>query len=288
MSKTAPFPGRVAESLRRSTVQVKSDSPEAGGLGSGVVLPDNQVLSNAHVADGKNITIECWDGNAVQASVLRSDPRRDLCLLRCLTRLTGATVTFGDSNALQPGTPVLAVGNPLGFIGAVSTGVVHSVGPIASRSQLLRQPWIRARLRLAPGSSGGPLADLAGNVIGINTMMISGGLALAVPSRIVHSFLKRTDLTLGVTIRQVQLTNGESALMILELESGGAAEAASLLPGDILVSGNGRKLESPDDLQQSMDESPAGRLYFVFRRGGQHQTRQVTVQLQRPGMNRAA
>ncbi len=288
MSKPLPFPGRVAEALRRSTVQVKTEANESGGLGSGVMLSGDSILTNAHVARGSGITIECWDGTPATAIAIRSDSRRDLCLLQCSTNLSGVPVTFADSDRLQSGTPVFAVGNPLGFIGAVSRGVIKSVGPVAYRSPLLRQSWVCAWLRLAPGNSGGPLADFSGNVIGINTMVISGGLALAVPSASVQSFLKSPGLILGVTIRPVRLPSRETALMILELARDGAAEAASLLPGDLLVSANARKLHSPDDLQRSMDEAPSGRLHLTFRRGNHPNARQVTVQLQPMRLHKAA
>ncbi|MBV8830724.1 MAG: trypsin-like peptidase domain-containing protein [Acidobacteriaceae bacterium] len=288
MSKPSSFPGRVAEVLRRSTVQVKSDFAAVGGVGSGIILPGNAVLTNAHVGRGNNISIECWDGAAMRAAAVRSDSQRDLCLLECAGNLTGPPVTLGDSERLQPGTPVFAVGNPLGFIGAVSTGTVHSIGSFGLRSPLLRQSWIRARLVLAPGNSGGPLADFTGAVVGLNTMVVSGGIALAVPSRGIQSFLKNSGVTLGVTIRPVRLPDGATALMILELSPGGPADVASLLPGDILLSANDRPLVSPDALEQSMTDAKDGQLHLVFRRGGQSNARQVTVQLQPVRLGKAA
>jgi len=92
------------------------------------------------------------------------------------------------------------VGNPLGFIGALTTGVVHALGPLRGVG---RQAWVQAAVRLAPGNSGGPLANARGQVIGVNTMIAGGGLALAVPSNAVAEFLRRgaTRPALGITVR---------------------------------------------------------------------------------------
>ena len=114
--------------------------------------------------------------------------------------------SFADSDELKPGSPVIAVGNPLGFTGAVSSGVVRAIGVAQG---LGSQDWIQADLRLAPGNSGGPLADFAGRAVGINTM-IMGGLAFAIPSRRVQRFLMRSDnqLSLGVVVRPVTFGGG--------------------------------------------------------------------------------
>src|SRR5262249_49845978 len=153
------------------------------------------------------------------ARVTSRDNRRDLAALRISgTGLDAATP--GDSGALRPGELVIAVGNPLGFAGAASTGVIHSIG----------QNWIKADVRLAPGNSGGPLANSYGHVIGINTAIVNG-LGLASPSNGVVEFLAHGPRpALGVSLRPVPI-----GLQILEVERGGAADHASLRPGDILL-----------------------------------------------------
>jgi serine protease Do len=169
--------GDIAEGLRRSTVQVFSKGHN--GSGSGLVWNrGGLILTNAHVARTEQATIELWDGRRFVARVLLRDPWRDLAILR-----TGATdlhpAVIGDSDAARPGELVLAVGNPLGFSGALSTGVVHSIGTIRGMG---RQRWIRAGVQLAPGNSGGPLANAQGQVIGINTAIVEG-LGVAAPSK---------------------------------------------------------------------------------------------------------
>jgi serine protease Do len=281
-----PVPGRAAEALRRSTAQIRSGNGYRRGNGSAVVLTDGQVITNAHVIQEGPLAVESWEGKTVSASVLKIDRGRDLALLSA-QGLQAPSAQLGDSNELRAGTPVIAVGNPMGFVGAVSTGIVHAIGPAAPISRSL---WIHADVRLAPGNSGGPLADLQGQIVGINTMIVAGGLALAIPSRAVQSFLTRTtsQRSLGVVVRPVSLKERGIGMMILELVPGGAAEAASLLPGDILVGSKEQRFRFLDDLQNTIDEAPGALLHLEFYRAGQEKLRQVVVQLLQGRLNKAA
>jgi serine protease Do len=281
-----PVPGRVAEALRRSTVQVRSGTGYRQGNGSAVVLTDQQVITNAHVIQDRHLTVESWEGKTVSASVLKIDRSRDLALLSA-QNLQAPAAQLGDSDELRAGTPVIAVGNPMGFVGAVSTGIVHAIGPVGPIS---RSPWIHADVRLAPGNSGGPLADLQGQIVGINTMIAAGGLALAIPSRAVQSFLTRTtsQRSLGVVVRPIHLKERSVGMMILELVPGGPAERASLLPGDTLIASNEKRFRFFDDLQSAIDEAPGALLRLKFYRAGEEKLRQVAVQLLPERLNQAA
>lgn len=104
------------------------------------------------MARSADLEVELWDGRRLPARVLTRDARRDLASLR-VTAASADAAAAGDSSSLRPGELVIAVGSPLGFAGAVSTGVVHSVGPIRGMGN---RAWIRAQVRLAPGNSGGP------------------------------------------------------------------------------------------------------------------------------------
>jgi serine protease Do len=234
------------------------------GNGSGIALTGERVVTNAHVINAAHVTVESWEGKTLPASLLKTDRRRDLAILS-VPNLDAPAATLGDSGTLQAGTPVIAVGNPLGFTGAVSSGIVHTAAGSSGRSS-----WIYADVRLAPGNSGGPLADLHGEVVGINTMIVAGGLALAIPSRAVQSFLNRTasGASLGVVVRPIRLRTGSIGMLILELEPGGAAEAASLLPGDILMG----------DLQTAIEDA-AELIHLDFYRGGLETLRRVAVRL---------
>lgn len=269
--------GEVAERLRRSTVQIECGSRRPGG-GSGVIWrPDGLVVTNAHVAAGPQATVQLWDGSRVPATVTAADPQRDLAALKLEARELPAA-TIGDSDRLRVGELVLAVGNPLGFIGALSAGVVHAIGPLPGVSA---RTWVQADVRLAPGNSGGPLADASGRVIGINTM-VAGGLGLAVPSNAVTDFLRRgaSGPRLGVTVRPVPLRSTAGAslgLLVLDVEPGGAAAAASLQCGDILIGAGGRPFRAIDGLSAALENG--GAVPIEFLRDGKPAAREVTVRL---------
>jgi serine protease Do len=253
--------GEIAERLRRATVQVVAGAHR--GLGSGIVWnSDGLIVTNAHVARQREAEVQLWDGRRVPARLVSSDPRRDVAALRAAAADLEPAAP-GDSSAVRPGELVIAVGNPLGFAGALSTGVVHSVAPIPGMGG---QQWIRADVRLAPGNSGGPLADASGRVIGINTAILDG-LGIAVPVNEALAFLRRGPRpSLGVTLRPVS-----GGLTILELQAGGAAAEASLLPGDVL----------PIPVEALHDALDSGRetLRLPFLRGGRR-VRHAVVRLE--------
>jgi serine protease Do len=271
--------GEIAEQLRRSTVLV---SPGGRGNGSGVIWSaDGTVITNAHVARASQMRIQLWDGREFDAALVSRDTRRDLAELRIsAANLPAAAVA--DSSQVRPGELAIAIGNPLGFVGALTTGVVHAVGPLRRWGS---EPWVQADVRLAPGNSGGPLADARGRVIGINTM-VAGRLALAVPSNAVTSFLASDpiDAWLGVTVAPVQVPRPGSrskvfGLVLLEVEPDGPAANASLLAGDILLGTDEKSFASLDDLSKSLQGSGPRVLRLAFLRGDYERFRRVTVQL---------
>jgi serine protease Do len=266
--------GEVAERLRRSTVQVFSAHARSGG--SGVIWSgDGLVVTNAHVTRSSQNAVELWDGRRLEARVTAFDSRRDLATLR-IPAADLPAATPGDSTALRPGELAIAIGSPLGFSGALTTGIIHSVGPVPG---LGRRAWIRATARLAPGNSGGPLANANGHVIGINTA-IAHGLGLAVPSHDVAEFLRQgARPRLGVTLRPVVFDRNRFGMLILEVEEESAADHASLRTGDILVACNGRPLDSPDALSDALDAA-TGPIALQFLRGDYHRTRETVARLE--------
>ncbi len=246
--------GEIAERLRRSTVQLHLE--QRGGSGSGVVWSrDGLILTNAHVARGTGAQVELWDGRRFDARVVAREPWRDLATMRISAAGLEAAIA-GDSGAVRPGELVIAIGNPLGFAGALSTGTVHSVA----------RGWIRANVRLLPGNSGGPLANARGEVVGINTAVVDG-IGMAIPVNAALEFVRRGGRPLlGVTLR----AQGPG-LLILEVDPQGAAAAASLRPGDLL-------LGSFDDLGEAL---AAGQdvIKLRFLRGDRRTVREVFVRL---------
>ena len=174
----------VGEKLRRSTVQVFDGRR---GAGSGVIWrADGWIVTNAHVARGGTARVRLDDGRTLEAEVMARAAERDLAALYVQAHDLPAA-EIGASTAVRVGEIVLAAGSPFGVRGAVSAGVLHGVGSVP---RVGNQRWLQADLELAPGNSGGPLADASGRVIGINSM-IAMGLGLAIPSQDVEQFLRR-------------------------------------------------------------------------------------------------
>ena len=269
--------GDIAEQLRRSTVLIHSGGR---GNGSGVIWSgEGLIVTNAHVVHGSNVCVQLWDGREFEAAVTARDPRRDLAALRISANSLPAA-SPADSSQLRPDELAIAIGNPLGFVGALTTGVIHAIGPLRA---LGSQTWVQATVRLAPGNSGGPLADARGHVIGVNTM-VAGRLALAIPSNAVRDFLAAGPRSawLGVSVHPVRLprANGHKfGLVLLEVEPGSPAAQASLMTGDILLGTEERPFQSIDDLAKAMDGQGLRLLRLEFLRGDYSRVRRVTARL---------
>ncbi len=269
--------GEIAEHLRRSTVLIR---PGRRGSGSGVIWSgDGTIVTNAHVAHDSNAHVQLWDGREFVGTVTARDPRRDLVSLRINASGLPAA-TSADSAQLRPGELAIAIGNPMGFLGALTTGVIHAIGPVRG---LGSQIWVQASVRLAPGNSGGPLADAGGRVIGINTM-VAGRLALAIPSNVVRHFLAvgPGDAWLGVTVRPVRVPRfgGHTfGLILLEVETSSPAAQASLMAGDILIGTEEKPFRSIEDLSDAIDGAGVRLLRLEFLRGSYSRVRRVTVRL---------
>jgi serine protease Do len=165
----------VAERLRAVTVAVRGTH---GTQGSGVLWRPGLVVTNAHVVTGRSVVLE--GTTVVEAPVVARDARRDLAV-------ASVPIDFGTGAQIAPGDPpvgalVVALGNPLGWRGAMSAGIVHGREP--------KTGFILADVQLFPGNSGGPLADVLRRVVGVNTMMLRG-LAAAIPVDAVERFLTR-------------------------------------------------------------------------------------------------
>jgi serine protease Do len=279
--------GEIAEQLRRSTVLIHSGGR---GSGSGVIWStDGTLVTNAHVVRRTRPTVQLWDGREFEATIHSRDSLRDLAHLRIEATNLPAT-TAADSSQLRPGELAIAIGNPLGFVGALATGVIHGVGPLRG---LGPHTWVQAEVRLAPGNSGGPLADAQGRVVGINTM-VAGRLALAIPSNAVRDFLSASpnDARLGVTLHPAFIpgsTNRSKAfgLVVLEVEPDSPAAQASLLPGDILLGVEEKRFSSLEDLAHSLQGNGPRVLRLEFLRGDYQRLRRVTVQLGKPLQERS-
>jgi serine protease Do len=269
--------GEVAERVRRYTVLVQ---PGGRGSGSGVIWnSDGTIITNAHVASGSRVEVTLWDGREFTADVSARDSRRDLAALRISA--TNLNVAPPAHSALvRPGGVAIAVGNPLGFLGAMTMGVIQSVAPLRG---LGSRTWVQSDVRLAPGNSGGPLADVHGRVIGINTM-VAGRLALAIPSNEVMQFLlgETGGHWLGVAVSPARLpkpSEFRAGLVVVGVEPGSPAALASLLLGDILIGTEEMTFSSPQKLADTIQNNATGVLRLRFLRGDYQKVRRVTVSL---------
>lgn len=241
------------------------------------------VITNAHVvAAGRSekLTLRLHDGRVIEAHVVALDPEHDVAALR--TRASGLrAATIGDSSALRLGEYVVAIGNPFGVEGAVTTGIVAAHAPAdpdidlepAQPSQwgwpgrrFARVELVQADIRLYPGNSGGPLLDARGRVIGVNSM-VGGGLGFAIPSNTVNRFLDETGRSgqrayLGVQAQTVPLSPAQreragvphtSVPLVVAVEADGPAEAAGILIGDALLTVDGRAAQTAEQLARLLN-----------------------------------
>lgn len=177
----------VVAKVRDSLVQISNGR---GGAGAGTIWhADGLIITNHHVITGRSsLKVTLPDGRTLPARLLASDPDHDLAALS-VNANNLPTIALGDSKQLQPGQWVLAVGHPWGVPGAVTAGIVIDMGlpPEIPPSQ---GEFIQVGLPLRPGHSGGPLVDVHGRLVGINTMITGPSVGLAVPIHIVKAFLR--------------------------------------------------------------------------------------------------
>ncbi len=263
---------RAPEPLRRRGL------PEVRGIGSGVILtPDGYLLTNSHVVQGADrIEVRLVDGRAFTARVVGADPHTDLAVLQ-IPESGLPAATLGDSSKLRVGQLVIAIGNPLGFAATVTAGVVSALGrTLRSETGRLIENVIQTDAALNPGNSGGPLVNVRGEVVGINTAVIAGsqGLCFAIPvntAKWVAAQLIRYGRVrrayLGIAASTVPVDRGlvvyhhldaATAVRVMEVQPGSAADRAGLRPGDLLVELQGRPVRNLDDLQAVLGQHPPG------------------------------
>ncbi len=257
----------IAQPLRQATVQILG---QRGETGSGVIWnPTGVIITNAHVVRHDRAQVVTADDRTLVGRVTARDVRRDLVALQ-VEATDLPEVTIARTDRLRPGELVFAVGHPLGLPWAVTLGVIHTVGPVPNRYQ----SWIQADIALAPGNSGGPLANALGQVIGINTMIVNGQ-GFAIPSQAVEQFLQQTGDRpyLGLTLQWVRLGFDRPrsyGWLITAIEPGSPAAAARLLPGDVLLGVGGEGFRSENELATLLAQAnPGDSLPLTIRRADQ-------------------
>lgn len=263
------------------------------GTGSGFFFtPDGFLLTNSHVVRGAEaIRATSSDGTTHSAHLVGDDPDTDLAVLR-VDQSAPAFATLGDSAALRPGQLVIAIGNPLGFQATVTAGVVSALGrTMRSDSGRLIEDVVQTDAALNPGNSGGPLVSSSGDVVGVNTAIISGaqGICFAIPSRtaeFVASRLIRDGRVrrayIGIAGQTIRLTRRQAdryhlsapgAVLVTSVEELSPAARSGVAPRDLIVSVGGVPVTTVDDLHRRLTESAIGTEIemVVFRAGVRRQ-----------------
>lgn len=291
----------IATRLRQSTAIVVTGGGRGGVVGQGAAVAwtaDGLLLTNAHVARGPRALVDLPDGRRLAARTLARDVAHDLAALRVDPGDRPLLpATLGDPATLRPGAMVLAFGHPLGVPNALAIGVLHGTrAPLARHTGAgAPTPLLCADIRLAPGNSGGPLADAAGAVIGLNTL-IANGLGYAVPvdhaRRLAATLAPRPRLGLAVRPVAVRVCGDPaptSALLVLEVAPDLPAARAGVLPGDVLFTLDGRALHAPEDLPDALRAvRPGTSSTLVLGRAGRRTTCQVPIGDFTSRANRAA
>ncbi len=271
----------AAERLIPSVASLRVDrrSGWGGGSGSAVAFtPDGFLLTNAHVVAGaERGTATFVDGDELSIEVVGRDPLSDLAVVRAAgSGLTAAP--FGDAARLRVGQLVVAIGNPLGFAGSVTAGVISALGrSLAARdgqASRLVENVIQTDAALNPGNSGGALADIRGRVVGINTAVAGVGLGLAVPidaatrtiigalmreGRVRRAYLGVVGGTRRLPAILAERLGRPSGLEVIQLLDASPAALAGIRAGDLIVSLDGRPIAGVGDLQRTLVGDLVGR-----------------------------
>ena len=249
-----------------------------GGQGSGfVITPDGLILTNSHVVHkADSIHVLMADGRRLPAALIGEDPDTDLAVIRA-TASDLPALKLGNSQSIRVGQLVVAIGNPLGFSATVTAGVVSALGrSLRSRSGRLMDDIIQTDAALNPGNSGGPLVNSRGEVIGVNTAVISGaqGLCFAIASNtaqyvvgrlIRDGWIRRSYIGVagqnGAVARQIVRFYGLSVstgVVVVTIEPSSPASKSLLQEGDIIIGLAGEDVSSIDRLHRLLNEQRIG------------------------------
>ncbi|MEW1954661.1 trypsin-like peptidase domain-containing protein [Terrabacter sp. NPDC080008] len=318
-SATAPDWTAVAGAVAPSVVSIDVTTSQGAGAGSGVVYDDQgHVLTNNHVVEGAggngSITVTLNDGRTYAASVVGTDPSTDLAVIK----LSGAPkdlvpISLGSSDALKVGAPVMAVGNPLGLSGTVTTGIVSALNRPVSTGGSSSSPFgqqqssgdevvtnaIQTSAAINPGNSGGALVNSKGELVGINSSIASLGqsqgsqsgnigIGFAIPVKEAKSIAdqlissgKAQHAFLGVSTRDTVVTDGSAkraGAQVVSVSGGTPAANAGIKSGDVVIAVDGHPVDSATALVAQIREMKAGdKTTLTIIRGGSRQDVSVTL-----------
>jgi serine protease Do len=265
------------------------------GLGSGFIIDRNgTILTNYHVVDGaEKIIVTLSDGKTFDAKVLGKDQKTDVAVIQISGEGDLPAATLGDSDRLEVGEWVMAIGNPFGLDHTVTTGIVSAKGRHIGAGPY--DDFIQTDASINPGNSGGPLINMRGEVIGINSAIFSEsggniGIGFAIPTNLVKELLpelrdkgKVVRGYLGTAIQKLTpeiadalgLSQTQGAL-ITETTDGGPADHAGLKPGDVIVEFDGKEIKDTTDLPLQVARTAPGKTVRVKIL---HESKEVTLNL---------
>lgn len=273
--------------FKRFTLPAPKGEVPAHGLGSGFIIsPDGYILTDEHVvAKATGVTVKLSDRREFRAKVVGADRRTDVALLK-IDAKNLPVVKLGDPKAIKPGQWVVAIGSPFGFENTVTAGVVSATGRALADAGYV--PFIQTDVAVNPGNSGGPLFNLAGEVIGINARIFTRsngyqGISFAIPIDLaldvehqlaVHGRVIRGRL--GITTQEVTRPladsfglKGATGALVSAVEKGSPAERAGLQPGDVILKVDGQPIEQAGELARRIAETaPGTRSILVVWRDG--------------------
>ena len=245
------------------------------GAGSGVIInSDGTILTNNHVVEGaKEVTVTLADKEEFKGEVVGRDPKTDLAVLKISAGKKLTAANLGDSEQLQVGDWVLAVGNPFGLGNTVTSGIVSAKGRVIGAGPY--DDFIQTDASINPGNSGGPLFNMKGEVVGINTAIISGGqgIGFAIPVNtakpLIPQLVEKGKVTrgyLGVNIQTITpelaaaMKLGETkGVLVADVIPGGPAEKAGIKRGDVIVAFEGKRVQDSHELPALVAATPVGK-----------------------------
>jgi serine protease Do len=284
-------PGLNEEFSRRFGIPLPDQMPGQGtqkGLGTGfIVSADGQIVTNNHVVAGADtVKVKLADGRTLDAKVVGADPSTDIALLRVTSDTPLPALRFGSSSALRVGEDVLAIGNPFGLGSTVTSGIVSALGRDLQSGPF--DEFIQTDAAINKGNSGGPLFNAAGEVVGVNTAIVSPtggsvGIGFAVPSDMVQKVV--ADLAddgtlkrgwLGVNIQDITEDiaaalgqDSPKGALIAAVSDNSPAAKAGLMRGDVVLSLDGSAVDTPRDLSRLVAQSePDSKVTLSILRAG--------------------
>ena len=278
---------QATQRVSPSVVNVEVQQGDRRGGGSGFIFTTNgYIITNSHVVHrASRIDVTLPDGRKLAADLIGDDPHTDIAVVRVLEDHL-APAFLGDSQTIQPGELVVAIGNPYGFQATVTSGVVSALGrSLRTQSGRLIDGVIQTDAALNPGNSGGPLVNSRGEVIGVNTAIIlaAQGICFAIPINTAHyvagELIRRgkirrsylglagQDVPLPQRLRRYYGLEQEKGILVIGIEKNSPAKETLLREGDIIIHFNGMPASGVDELHRLLTEQHISRFarLTVFR-----------------------